>query len=194
MVLVIRIRIWPWLETICVCLALFLRRLWFGYSFRRIPLTQRRYAIVDPADYTRLAEYKWHANRSRTTFYAQRKKWLPELKKEVTVRMHRHILNVPDNLLVDHINGNGLDNRRANLRPATHSQNTCNIGKYQLSRSRYKGVTWHKARRRWNARIRSNRRTISLGYFDNELDAAKAYDVAAREHHRQFARPNFPHI
>jgi hypothetical protein len=192
LILLIAITIPSWLERIAVRLALAYRRLRVGHTFRKIPLTQGQYAIVDPDDYPRLAKYKWHANRARDTYYAQRKLWLPQLKKEITIKMHRQILNIPDFLLVDHINHNGLDNRKANLRPATHSQNTCNTPKYKRSRSKYKGVTWHKAKRKWNARIRVNRRTISLGYFQNEIAAANAYDHAAKKYHRQFAVINFP--
>jgi len=107
--------------------------------------------------------------------------------------MHRQIINVPVFLLVDHINGNGLDNRKANLRPATHSQNVRNRPKarYASPRSKYKGVTWHKRKRKWNTRIRVKGRTIPLGYFDNELHAAKAYDHAARKYHGDFASLNF---
>ncbi|MHC4500757.1 MAG: HNH endonuclease [Planctomycetota bacterium] len=175
-------------------LVLVYRRLRFGYPFRRIPLTQGKFAIINPDDYPRLAKYKWHANKNRDTFYAQRKLWLPKTKREITIKMHRQIINVPDNLFVDHINGNGLDNRKANLRPATHSQNACNIPKYKTSRSTYKGVTWHKPKQKWNARIRINRNTISLGYFHNETDAAREYDNAARKYHGQFASLNFPNI
>ena len=194
MILVIRIKIPAWLERIAVPLVLTLRRLRFGYAFRRIPLIQGKYAIVDPKDYPRLSIYKWHANKGRYTYYAQRKVWDAKNKKEITIRMHRQILNVPDHLLVDHINHNGLDNREANLRPATHSQNICNRPKSPRtkSRSKYKGLTWHKAKRKWHVRIRVKDQTISLGYFHNETDAAKTYDLAAKRYHRQFAVLNFP--
>jgi hypothetical protein len=192
LIILIRIKIPACLERLALRLILAYRRLRFGYPFRRIPLTQGQFAIVDPEDYPRLAKYKWHANKARDTYYAQRKLWLPRLKKEITIKMHRQILNVPHNLLVDHINHNPLDNRKANLRPATHSQNTCNTPKYRRSRSRYKGVTWHKPKQKWNARIRKNRRTISLGYFNNEIDAAKAYDRAAKKYHGDFAVLNSP--
>jgi hypothetical protein len=188
----VKIKIPPGLERIAVRVVLCIRRLRFGYAFRKIPLTQGKYAIVDPDDYQRLAKYKWHASKGRHTYYAQRKVWLPEIKKEITIKMHRQIINVPDHLLVDHINHNALDNREANLRPATHSQNTCNTPKYKPSRSKYKGVTWHKRKDKWQARIRINRKTIHLGYFNSQIKAAKARDQAARKYHRQFAILNFP--
>jgi len=106
--------------------------------------------------------------------------------------MHRCILELPDSLLADHVNANGLDNRKANIRPATRSQNTCNTPKYKSSRSKYKGVTWHKQRKKWYARIRIRGRAISLGYFNDQTEAAKAYDNAAKKLHAQFASLNFP--
>jgi hypothetical protein len=189
---IIRIEIPRWLEPIAVRLLLIWRQLRFGYAFRRIPLTQHQYAIVDPDDYPRLAKYKWHATKGRNTYYAQRKVW--NGKKELTIRLHRQVLNVPETLLVDHINRNGLDNRKANLRPATHWQNACNSPKFRptKSRSKYRGVTWHKRKNKWCARIRVKGQTKSLGYFDDEVGAAGAYDEAARRHHGEFAALNFP--
>ena len=185
----------PWLERIAVPLVLLWRRLRYGYAFRRIPLTQGLYALVDPDDYASLARHKWHATRGRTTFYAQRKAWDPATRKEITIKMHRQILPVGDGLIVDHVNRNGIDNRKANLRSATRSQNACNRARAGRSPGHcpYRGVTWHKGMNQWFARIGVDGRTIPLGYFDDPLDAALAYDTAARHHHGPFATLNFPH-
>ena len=113
--------------------------------------------------------------------------------KKVKIKMHREILKPPRCLFVDHINHNGLDNRKANLRFATRTQNNWNrIHHKQNSSSRYKGVAWHKHTKMWAARIGVNGRRIALGYFDNQIDAAKAYDKAAKKHHGEFAVLNFP--
>jgi len=86
-----------------------------------------------------------------------------------------------------------MDNRKDNLRPATHSQNMCHIAKRSISKtSKYKGVCWKKRNRRWTAAITFEKKKIHLGYFKNEIDAAKAYDEAAKKYHGEFACLNFP--
>jgi hypothetical protein len=106
--------------------------------------------------------------------------------------MHREVLGVPPHLFVDHINHNGLDNRKANLRPATKSQNCQNkrLGRKNTS-SKYRGVHWHRRFGKWQASIRVNRKSIHLGYFTDELEAAKAYDRASSKYHGDFGKPNF---
>jgi len=107
--------------------------------------------------------------------------------------MHREVIDIPEHMLCDHINGNGLDNRAANLRPATVSQNLCNRRKTKANtRSKYKGLEWDKTQRKWKARIQHNGRKIYLGSFSNEIDAAKAYDEKARKLFKEFACLNFP--
>jgi predicted Zn-ribbon and HTH transcriptional regulator len=92
---------------------------------------------------------------------------------------------------VDHVDGNGLNNRRSNLRPATKSQNGANARKNPGKTSRYKGVFWDRERSAWQAKIMVNRKALSLGRFASEEDAALAYDLAAREAFGEFALTNF---
>jgi hypothetical protein len=106
--------------------------------------------------------------------------------------LHRLVIDAPRHLLADHVNGNTLDNRRENIRLATHSQSSMNRGKHAPATSRFKGVNWRPDICKWQARIKLNRRNIFLGYFTDELQAAMAYDAKARELHGAFARFNFP--
>jgi hypothetical protein len=113
--------------------------------------------------------------------------------------MHRFILDAPRGMQVDHINGDGLDNRRANIRLATISQNLANqpsrlVWSKRATTSRYKGVTLFSRPRSkpWRATISVNRKQVSLGYFLFEEEAAKAYDEAAKLYYGDFAQLNFP--
>ena len=121
--------------------------------------------------------------RASGTFYAVRNVRLQEDNKRVVIKMHREILRVPDEMFVDHINHNGLDNRKANLRSATRAQNTRNRRKDQKSNfhSKYKGLTWYRRKKRWAVRIIVDGKSKFIGYFDNEIDDAKAYDTAAKK-------------
>lgn len=106
---------------------------------------------------------------------------------------HNLLINIPDGMFCDHINRNGLDNRKANLRPATHTQNIWHRAKFKHhSRSKYKGVDFANDMNRWRARIRVNGKRIYLGSFKNEFEVAKAYDRAAKLYHKEFAFLNFP--
>jgi hypothetical protein len=181
-----------WLEHPIIRFVLFYRNLRYGYTFRTIPLTQGKYALVDPEDYERLAKYKWHANKGNRTYYAMR--WIPSKKpgRYAPLYMHRQVLNYSDAPFIDHINHNGLDNRKTNIRPATRAQNNYNRQKYaNNSYSKYKGVSFKRKGQKWFAQIGLNNKMMFLGYFKNEIEAAKEYDKAARKYHGKFASLNF---
>jgi len=151
-----------------------------------IPLTQGKFAIVDPENYNELSQYKWTAAKSPNTFYAVRS------AQGRQIRMHRLITTAPKGLVVDHINHNGLDNRKQNLRLCTRSENARNQRPQTGRSSRYKGVCWHKNQKKWLARVYSNGVTYHLGSFKSQIDAAKAYDKKAKELFGQYAHLNFP--
>ncbi len=105
--------------------------------------------------------------------------------------MHHLVIHVPTGMFCDHVNRNGLDNRKANLRPATAAQNMWNRLKLRKNpASRYKGVDWIKTQKSWRARITANGKRMYIGSFKNQLDAARAYDTEAKEYHGQFAALN----
>lgn len=170
-----------------------------------IKLTKGKTTIIDDVDKD-LMKYRWSAHMAETNlWYAYCAVYNRSEKHTTGHKMHRHILGriIGRSLLgtemTDHINGDGLDNRRANLRLATRKQNSANRNKFRTSRngatssSKYKGVSWHmwKGCGRWVAQIRVDRKLIHLGYFLNEIEAAKAYDVAALKHFKEFANINF---
>jgi hypothetical protein len=176
-----------------VWFVLLYRKIRYGYPFRRIKLTRGLYAKVDPEDYPRLSKYKWYATSVKNKrVYAERSVWYRNKKKR-NILMHREILfyaRVKNRLLVDHINGDGLDNRKANLRTATAQQNSWNSRAY--GKSIYKGIWQVKETGKWCARIKVNGKVRNLGRFNDEAEAAKAYDRAAKEACGEFAKLNFP--
>ncbi len=153
---------------------------------RYIALTKGKFAIVDKADYEWLSEYTWQAAHNGTKFYATTKK-----KRNGTIWMHRLIMNAPKGMVVDHINGNGLDNRRCNLRLCTRQQNAYN-SKRCKGTSKYKGVHFERATGKWRATITCKGEHYNLGLYDNEVEAARAYDRKAIELFGEFAYLNFP--
>lgn len=162
---------------------------------RAIPLTQGLYAIVDNRDYARLSRFKWRAQRTdrKDRWYAVRR---TSRKRGPRRHVWMHRVICVSRFEIDHINGNGLDNRRRNLRAATPVQNKANTRKHLTYRgmptsSRYKGVSWKKDKSRWKAEIMSKGKATFLGYFSSETAAARAYDAAARKLSGRFARCNF---
>jgi len=150
------------------------------------PKFPNTFAKVDDEDYERLAKFKWSAYGAGRTWYALRP--IERDGKKTTIGMHQEVL--PGLRLIDHINRDGLDNRRENLRPCTPAQNAWNATKTRGS-SRFKGVAWHKSAKKWRAEIMAQGIYRYLGCFDCEGCAAIAYDNAARELFGEFACPNF---
>jgi hypothetical protein len=189
----LNIRVWvpEWLDKICVWPLMAYRRLKYGYTFRKIYLGEGEYTIVEPADYYTYSRYKWILSADGSNFYAVREAKIGPKRTKI-VSLHREIMNAPKGILVDHQNNNGLDNRRANLRPATYSQNNINRPKKANTSSKYRGVCFEKSCHRWGAFIRIKGRQTRLGRFENEIDAARARDRAALKYHGEFARLNFP--
>ena len=154
-----------------------------------VPLTQGKVTIVDEDDYDHLNKIRWQTRvQGENLFYAQAYKGKGETPKV----MHRVImgLKMGDKLDVDHMNHDGLDNRKRNLRTCTRSQNNMNRLPQQGGASKYKGVVYHKGVAKWWARIKINRKTISLGLYNKESLAALAYNNAALKYFGEFAYLN----
>lgn len=142
--------------------------------------------LVDDEDYDRVMAHKWTVYRSyKNRFYAHMKRGVK------TVYLHRFITNAPDGMVVDHKNGNGLDNRRGNLR-VTIQQNNVRNRPGSGSNTGFKGVSYSKERRKFYACIQHDGRTIGLGRYESAEEAARAYDAAAKKHYGEFAWLNFP--
>ena len=157
---------------------------------KEIPLSKGYVAIVDDEDYDYLMQWKWSTTMCRDKPYARRNEWISP-KKLRTLHMHRFITQAPAGMCVDHINGDSLDNRRANLRICTNQQNV-QSQRPRVRSSRFKGVAWAKKKGRWVAAITKDRKCHFLGHYINEEEAARAYDNAARRFFGEFAKTNFP--
>lgn len=155
---------------------------------KKIPLTRGKFAVVNDIDYTFLHQWKWYFHAG----YAVRNSSKSDgFIKRQTIFMHRVVLSRKlghsDFQETDHKNQNKLDNRRNNLRPATCSQNHGNSSIQQQGSSKFKGVSWHKNHKKWQARIQFEGQLKYLGLFIDEIEAAKAYNKAALEQFVEFA-------
>ena len=157
----------------------------------RIPLANGLEAIVDAADYELVRSHTWTARPSPGgTTYVVTHIILPDGSRR-GITLHRLLLNPRDGMYVDHIDGDGLNNRRSNLREATPQQNQANSKRPRTAKNPYKGVTAISATK-WRSVIEVRGQAINLGSFTTPEDAARAYDAKALEIHGEFARLNFP--
>ena len=160
--------------------------------------------LIDEEDWDRVKKYKWNVRVRPNTNYVRANIPNPEggfrnrprkdgspggTKRESTLSMHRFIMDAPKGMQVDHINGNGLDNRKCNLRICTKSDNAKNRRLNKNSKSGFKGVSPRKSKKSpWVAQISGR----LIGYYDDPEEAAKAYDEEAKKEYGEFARLNFP--
>lgn len=157
-----------------------------------IPLTRGKHAIVDACDVELATQVSWqaHPEYEDKLYYATRtyqvngRRMLDHLHRLVMARVLGRDLEPEER--IDHVNRDGLDCRRENLRLATHAQNMANRRLFKNNTSGVRGVSWHKAKGKWCARISVNGKRILLGYFDEIEDAKSTYEKAAVKHFGEF--------
>jgi hypothetical protein len=156
-------------------------------SMKKIKLTKNEFALIDDEDFDLVGLVGWHCHVDKYAVRNYRKRD----GAQGLLLMHRIIMNCPDSMQVDHIDGNGLNNQKSNLRICTQSQNKKNKRRASNNTSGYKGVYIEKENY-IRSYITFNGKRIVLGWFSNVIDAAKAYDEAAKLYFGEFAKLNFP--
>lgn len=145
---------------------------------KTIPLTQGLFTVVDDADFEALVQHKWYARKSGRRFYAARRR---PASGGCIIYVHRVILRCPAGMQIDHKDGDGLNNTRENLRIVTCSENQRGRIRKPIGKSsQFRGVCWQRRDKKWWAQIKHSGRTIHIGRFENEIDAARAYDDKTR--------------
>jgi hypothetical protein len=156
-----------------------------------LPLSKGLVALIDDADFSMVGQFKWHLVTYKRNQYAQRE--IRRDGKRTTIHMHSQLMQSPPGVQVDHINGDGLDNRRDNLRFVSNQLNSFNMTKKREGcTSKYRGVFWDTRRCAWVARISKNGVSKHLGQFKSEAEAARAYDKAGLARDCVHFTPNFP--
>lgn len=154
-----------------------------------ITLTQGKVTLVDDNLFEELNQFKWHTKKEKDTCYARRN--IIKNGKKTSILMHRVILGLTDrNIHADHINGDGLNNQLTNLRACTHKENLRNQRNQSGCSSIYKGVSFNKERKNWESKIKVDKKTIHLGRFTSEIEAAQKYNIASLKYFGEFSRLN----
>lgn len=163
----------------------------FYILMKKIKLTQGKFALVDNDDFDKISLFNWYTSKNNSgIFYAARSVYDIKTKKQKVLWMHREIMGTKSGMDTDHINGDGLNNQRKNLRVCTRAENQRNKSKPKNNKSGYKGVSWSLPRNKWRADIRLNGKTSNLGFFNTKEEAYNAYVKACVEYHREFANYN----
>lgn len=146
---------------------------------------QFEFCIVDDEDFEKLNEWRWHSDNKGYIVRRVRRNG-----RKSVVYMHREIMQTPESMVTDHINGIRTDNRKSNLRICSDAQNKRNRGPAHNNPTGLKGAYWQEQISRWYSRIQIDGKSIYLGTFDSAELASQAYTKAALEYHKEFAWSN----
>lgn len=153
------------------------------------------FALVDDSEFTLVMKHHWHFHNvpKGHTAYAVTNVSYPSGKRSL-ITMHRLLMKFPKGKDIDHIDGNGLNNQRSNLRIASRGQNLCNRGKQSNNTTGFKGVSFNKHLRKYDSEITFRGKKFKIGHFTDKIDAAVAHDLWARDIHGEFAFTNFSSV
>ena len=176
----------------------------FGYPPLRVPAEDKMklldistpkfpntFVKIDDEDFEWASQWKWKSAKTRTNHYCDRTPWDPKQKKYYSLLLHREIFKRHGkcirSLEIDHVNGNGLDNQKTNLRTCTRSQNMMNMHRIKTGKSKYKGVSWNTKKGKWQIRIMVESVYKSIGYTTDEKEGAILYNAHAKKYFKEFA-------
>lgn len=160
---------------------------------KEIKLTKGQVTLVDDDDFDWLNQWSWYADKIGGTFYVKRRIYLGRINgkgRGRSIYIHREIMQPSKGKRIDHKDGDGLNNQKHNLRECTHTENMRNAKSRRVFSSKYHGVHWDKAREKWSVTIMADRKLFYIGRFNDENQAALAFNEAAKKHHGEFASLN----